>query len=74
MAPQVGDLVQILSDTHGYPDNWIRGTDPLRFPTGTTGILLDIIQPSYSEPRTFYKVATPLGSVSIFEGFTLVIR
>lgn len=74
MAPQPGDLIQILSDTHGYPDNWIRGTDPTRFPIGSTDILLEIKPPSYTEPRTFFKVATPQGSVSIFEGFTLVIK
>jgi len=74
MPPQIGDLIQILKDTHGYPDSWVRGSDPTRFPTGATGILLDIIQPRGDEPRTVYKIATHLGSIKIFEGFTRVIK
>lgn len=74
MAPQPGDLIQIIKDTHGYPDNWIRGTDPIRFPNGSTGIILEINPSSTDEPRTFYKVVTPQGTVSIFEGFTELIK
>ena len=74
MVPEIGDLIHILKDTHGYTDRWIRGTDPTRFHSGSMGILVEIRVPKNDEPRTFYKVATPQGLVSIFEGFTRMIK
>lgn len=74
MVPEIGDLIHILKDTHGYQINWIPGMNTVRFYNGSMGILVEISSPIADEPRTFYKVATPQGLVSIFEGFTRIIK
>jgi len=76
MVPEVGDLIHILKDTHGYPINWVPGMNTVRFNNGSMGILVEIRAPDSrgDEPRTFYTVATPQGLVSIFEGFTRIIK
>ena len=74
MVPEIGDLIHILKDTHGYPINWVPGMNIVRFYNGSMGILAGIGSPIADEPRTFYKVATPQGLVSIFEGFTRIIK
>ena len=74
MVPEIGDLIHILKDTHGYPINWIPGMNIVRFYNGSMGILVGIGSPIADEPRTFYKVATPQGLVSIFSGYTRIIK
>ena len=76
MEAQPGDLIHILKDTHGYPINWVPGMNTVRFYNGSMGILVEIGAPDSrgDEPRTFYTVATPQGLVSIFEGFTRIIK
>ncbi len=74
MVPEVGDLIHILKDTHGYPVNWVPGMNIVRFHNGSIGILVEIGAPIADEPRTFYRIATPQGLVSIFEGFTRIIK
>lgn len=74
MVPEIGDLIHILKDTHGYPINWVPGMNTVRFYNGSMGILVKIGSPIADEPRTFYKVATPQGLVSIFSGYTRIIK
>ena len=74
MVPEIGDLIHILKDTHGYPINWIPGMNIVRFYNGSMGILVGIGSPIADEPRTFYTVATPQGLVSIFSGYTRIIK
>ena len=31
MVPEIGDLIHILKDTHGYPINWVPGMNTVRF-------------------------------------------
>lgn len=77
MVPEIGDLIHILKDTHGYPINWIPGMNTvIRFHNGSIGILVEISAPDSrgDEPRTFYTIATPQGLVSIFSGYTRIIK
>lgn len=77
MVPEIGDLIHIFKDTHGYPINWAPGMNTVRFYNGSMGILVEIGVPPDSrsnEPRIFYKVATPQGLVSIFSGYTRIIK
>lgn len=69
-----GEMCLNCKDTHGYPINWVPGMNIVRFHSGSMGILVEIGAPIADEPRTFYRVATPQGLVSIFEGFTRIIK
>ena len=60
-----GDLVVISPGAHGYPDEWKRGEDPTSFQGGGWGIFLDKFEESISSPRTFYRLVTPFGTVSM---------
>lgn len=66
-----GDVCLIGPGYHGYPPSWVRGEDPQRFHEATLAVVLEVIPPRGDEPRTFLRVFTPLGEVSIYSGFVM---
>jgi hypothetical protein len=65
-----GDLIRIYAHSHGYPLDYKRGEPVIRFSSDTTGIFLAESVENGDNPRTFYKVITDRGIISIFSGYT----
>ena len=65
-----GDMIRIYAHSHGYPPGYKSGEPVIKFSSDTTGIFLEESVETGDHPRTFYKVITDRGIISVFSGYT----